>query len=304
MTIDSMRLRQLQYFVEVARNGSIGKAAESFNVSQPAITKRIKDLERDLGMALFTRSRAGVALTPYGEIFLQSAKAIVDEMNTATSRLETFKKAEKGSISIGGMHMANSRIVPLAVARFKARRPLVTVNMLGGTHDQLLASLRAGQVDLVYGRRGEPSQMSGLTYEVLAKERLVLLVRHGHPVAKRAGLVLSHLVDYPWIVPLPSTTLRRSVDKLFERSGVPFPRNCVECVIGPAMQVYIAETDAIAALPDKLFETEVKVGKLIQLMDMESPLGDVGITRRDTPAPTPLVRMLIQELRRIAVRFR
>ena len=66
MAIDRMRLQQLRYFVEVARNGSISKAADLFNVSQPAVTNRIKDLEKDIGMTLFTRSRSGVALTPCG----------------------------------------------------------------------------------------------------------------------------------------------------------------------------------------------------------------------------------------------
>ena len=304
MTIDRMRLQQLRYFVEVARNGSMSKAADLFNVSQPAVTNRIKDLEKDIGMTLFTRSQSGVALTPCGEIFLQSSTAIVDEMNAVAARLEAFKRSEKGSVSIGGMHIGNSRVVPLAVARLKVRRPFVTVNMVGGAHEHLLASLKAGQLDLVYGRRGDPSQMSGLIYEVLSKERLVLIGRAHHPLAGRSALTLADLVDFPWIVPLPSATLRRSIDNLFRAHGLAFPRNCVESVVGPAMRIYVTGTDAIAAIPEMIFEEEIVSGMLVRLIDLEAPLGDVGITRRETSALTPPVQMLIQEMRRIAVRFR
>jgi len=301
---DRLRLRQLRYFVEVVRNGSISKAAEVFNVSQPAITRGIKDLETALGATLLTRSSSGVALTPYGEIILKSSTVIVNEMNEAAARLEVFKHSGDGCVSIGGAQIGNSRVVPLAVVRLKARRPLVTVTIVGGEHGHLLAALKAAQLDLVYGRRGDPSQMSGLTYEVLSEERLVLVVRAHHPLAGRSALSLSDLLDFPWIVPLPSATLRQRIDEIFRASGLPFPRNYVESVVGPATQTYVTETDAIAALPDKVFEDDLRSGKFVELIDLESPLGDVGITRRETAALSPPARMLIQELRRIGARFR
>ena len=96
---DRLRLRQLRYFVEVARNASIGKAAEIFDISQPAVSSQIKDLERTLGVTLFTRSRSGVALTPYGEIFLQSATAVVGEMKEAAARLEAFRHSVAGLLT-------------------------------------------------------------------------------------------------------------------------------------------------------------------------------------------------------------
>jgi DNA-binding transcriptional LysR family regulator len=302
--IDRLRLRQLRYFVEVARNGSIGKAAEVFNVSQPAITSQIKELEKTLGVTLFTRSRSGVALTPYGDIFLQSSTAIVDELNEAAARLEAFKHSGKGHVSIGGAQLGTSRVVPLAVARLKARRPFVTVTLVVGAHEHLLAALKAGQLDLVFGRRGDPNQMSGLAYEVLFEERLVLVARARHPLAGRRGLALSDLLDFPWIVPLPNATLRRRLEEIVRAGGLAFPRNYVESVVGAATQTYIAETDAVAALPDKIFEDDLRTGKLVKLVDLESPLGDVGITRRESAALAPPARMLIQELRRVGARFR
>ncbi len=300
---ERLRLRQMRYFVEVARNGSIGKAAEVCGVSQPAVTRQIRELERGLGASLFTRGRSGVALTPYGDIFLASASAIVNELDQAAARLEAFKASEKGHVAIGGLQIATSRVVPMAVARLKARRPFVTVTLVGGAHEHLLSALKAGQLDLVFGRRGDPGQMAGLTYEVLFEERLVLVAGAGHPLAQ-CKTSLKDLVDFPWIVPLPSATLRRRLEDIFRANALAFPRNYVESIVGPATLVYLSQTQAVAAVPDTIFEDALVAGRIVALVDLDSSLGDVGITRRESAVLSPATRMLLQELRRVGARFR
>ncbi len=300
---ERLRLRQMRYFVEVARHGSIGKAAEICGVSQPAVTRQIHELERSLGAVLFTRGRSGVALTPYGDIFLSSASAIVNELDEAAARLGAYKASEKGHVAIGSVHIATSRVVPMAVARLKARRPYVTVTLVGGAHEHLVSTLKAGQLDLVFGRRAEPGQMAGLTFETLFEERLVIVARAGHPLARRKPS-LAELVDAPWIVPLPSATLRRRLEEIFRESGLAFPRNYVESIVGPATLVYLGESDAVAAVPDTIFEDDLAAGRLTALTELDSSLGDVGVTRRESAALPPATRMLLQELRRVGARFR
>jgi DNA-binding transcriptional LysR family regulator len=103
---------------------------------------------------------------------------------------------------------------------------------------------------------------------------------------------------------MPGATIRRRLEELFRAGGLAFPRNFVESIVGPATLTYLAETDAVAALPDKLFEEDMRSGKLVALIDLESPLGEVGIARRESGTLSPPTRMLIQELRRVGSRFR
>jgi LysR family pca operon transcriptional activator len=257
-----------------------------------------------LGTTLLTRGRTGVALTPYGQMFLQSAKTVVSELDDACGRLEALKKGDRGHVRIGGVQIGTSRAIPLAISRLKAVKPAITVSLFTGQHEHLLSALKAGQLDLVFGHRGDASQMVGLTYEALFDERLTLVVRPDHPLAKTTAHQLQDLVELPWIVPLPSVPTRMQLDALLARSKIPFPRDYVESVFGPATLVYIEHTSAIGAIPDKIFDAELKAGRIKRLMTLDVDVGQVGITRKEAIALSPATRLMVQELRRIGTMFR
>ena len=300
-----LHLRQISCFVEVARNGSIGKTAAALNVSQPAITKTIKELEGQLGFQLFTRKRTGVTLTAYGEVFLQHASVAIAELSVGLSELEALKNSEKGHVTIGGLQAPTSELVATAIARLKKLRPFIRVTVLPGTNDQLLPALKLGEVDIVFGRRGNAEQMSGLFFEMLFEDRLVFAASPHHPLARRSGLELIDLVDYPWIIPLPRNLVRDRLERIFHDNRTALPKDYVETPFGVATWIYMDATNAVAALPNNLIADEVKAQRRVVLLENKGwTLSEVGIARRDAALLSEPTRLMIQELRRVGAEVR
>jgi LysR family pca operon transcriptional activator len=293
-----VHLRQINYFLEVARNGSIKRTAEALNVSQPGVTKTIKELEAALGAELFIRVPTGVTLTPFGEALLRHAAPAIAELNAGFSEIESLKNSADGGIRVGGLQLAMSRLLPIAVARLKRHRPHLNVSVIPGTYEQLLPALRVGEIDLIFGRRGDASEMSGLVFEVFFQDRLVIAALPGHPLTLRNSVELEDLVDVPWIVPLPKTAVRDCLNRILLKHKVPFPRNCFETTFGSSTWSYMKEAGAIAALPSNTIYDEIESGDVTILKTEKSwTISDVGIVRRPDALVSQSARLLIKELR-------
>jgi len=293
-----VHLRQINCFIEVARNGSIKRTADALNVSQPGVTRTIKELEAALGAELFDRIPTGVTLTPYGEALLRHAMPAIAELNAGFAEIEALKNSAEGRIRIGGSHLPMSRLLPVAVARLKRQRPQLNISVIPGTYEQLVPALRTGEIDMIYGRRGDPTEMSGLMFETFFKDRMVIAALPDHPATRRNRAELADLVDYPWIIPLPRTAVRDCLNRIFLKSKVPFPRNCFETVFGASTWTYMREAGAIAALPSNNVYDEIGTGDVkILLTEKSWTISDVGVMHRSDGLLSQSARLLIKELR-------
>jgi DNA-binding transcriptional LysR family regulator len=292
-----VNLRQITCFLEVARNGSIKRTAEALNVSQPAVTKTIKELEAALGAELFERIPTGVTPTPYGEVLLRHAMPAIAELNAGLAEIEALKSSADGCIRIGGPHLAMSRLLPIAVARLKRQRPQLNVSVVPGTYTQLFPALRQGELDMIFGRRGDPTEMAGLVFESFFQDRMVIIALADHPCALRNRVELADLVDYPWVVPLPKTAMRDCLNRIFLKNRVPFPSNCFETTFGSSTWAYMREAGAVAALPSNNVYDEVAEGSVKVLLTEKSwSIAEVGIMRRSNALISQAARLLIKEL--------
>jgi len=299
-----IRLRQLTYFVEAARSGSLLKASEVLRVSQPAITAGLHDLERILGAKLLERNRVGVALTEYGKVFIHHAVNVLSEINSGVSRLEAVLKAESGHVAVGVPPIISYRLVPLAIARFKANHPSVVVTVNPAHADVLLPALKLNELDFMVSGVSSAEQMAGLAYDVLFHERLCLVARRGHPLAGRRAATLEELHGYPWFVPYPYRDFRAQVHALFRDASLAFPRNFIEGGHNIAAE-YLRQSDAVAILPNNLAADSIEAGTLIELRSaFDLPSYPIGILRRGGVELTTIANLLIQEIRVSAARFR
>lgn len=302
---DRVKLRHLTFFLEAARNGSLAKAADRLNVSQPAVTKTIRELETVLDVQLFHRSPGGVSLTKCGEALFDHAVAVFAELRAGLSRVDAVKKGEEGRLTVGTVAVAGSRLVRTTIARLKQRSPFVTVTVMPGSIDRLLSSLRMGEIDLVIGRPGELNQMQGIAREMLLHDRLALVVRAGHPLVSAAELRLSEMTRFPWVLPLPNTPTRQRLDAVFREQGLATPPDVIEGIVSAFTQDYIDQTDSIAALPFSLVAEEIHAGRLAELtVEMKNGLGKIEIMHQESVALSSPARQFIRELRRHVARFR
>lgn len=177
-----IRLRHLHTFVAVAQQGTLGRAAETLNLSQPALSKTLNELEQLTGTRLFERGRLGAQLTLPGEQFLTHAVKVLDALNTAGQALNRKESLNNDVVRIGALPTAALGILPAVIGQFHKQQKETTLQVATMNNPMLLAGLKTGEIDLGIGRMSDPELMSGLNYELLFLESLKLVVRPNHPL--------------------------------------------------------------------------------------------------------------------------
>jgi DNA-binding transcriptional LysR family regulator len=292
------RLRHVELVAELYDSRSILKAAKRLSLTQPTVTKALQDVESTLGVALFTRSNRGLQPTPYGDIFARHAKIVLAQLRHAAEELENLRAGYSGKVTVGTLLAASASILPEAIALLKKERPGVAISVVVGTYDILVPSLLVGDLDMVLGRMPEQGRSRALVYEEFYGEPICLVVRHGHPLARKRRLALRDLVNEPWLLPLPETTLRRQIERAFLDANAPLPRNIIESVSILTNRVLLRKSECIGVMPYHVALDDVEHQLLsilpVKLKSIESPVG--AILRAPGELP-PAARALLECLR-------
>src|ERR1700754_1845337 len=146
-----MNFRQLEQFVQIVDQGSIGKASRALHISQPALTKSLRQLEADLKVRLVNRSAYGVQLTAYGESLYEHAKRVASEIARAERDIEALRGVSKGSVSVGAIPIAAYGLLPTAITRLTAMRPGITVSVVERANAEIMPAFHQGQFDFIIG---------------------------------------------------------------------------------------------------------------------------------------------------------
>lgn len=277
----AIKIRHFEILRAVSDSGSILGAARNLNMTQPAVTKALHSLELHLGCQLFTRMARGVIPTAEGEILIQHARIVLSDLRLAENDLMALTKGHAGQVLVGTLLAAAPVLLPKAVARLKALQPGIHIRVTEATNDRLFPALLQGELDIVVGRQSSSDSLEGLEREVLYQETVRLVVRSGHPLLGQPDCHLRVCLDFPWIFPLPETSLRRQLEKSFSDSSLELPQNIVETVSILMSRTLLAESDSIAAIPEQAVADDVERGLLAFLpIDMPTAVGPVGITKR------------------------
>ncbi|MGR4070154.1 pca operon transcription factor PcaQ [Billgrantia sp. C5P2] len=275
-----IKLRHLQAFLEVARQRSFARAAERLAITQPGISKTIRELEESLGASLFERTPQGVALTQAGLTLLRHAGPAMRALEEGVAAVGDTHRGDRW-LRVGALSTVESQLLPEAIRRWHAEpdgQNEVGVNVVTGSSAFLLSRLRRGELDLVVGRMTEAREIRDLAFEHLYYEPLLLCVRSGHPLAGTAPLEAARLGDFPWVLPPPQTTLRQQVDSFCVRHSLTLMSQRLETLSLPISRRYTLESDAIWVAPEEAIAEDVSVGRLCRLaIDLEAQGGSVGL---------------------------
>ncbi|WP_280547747.1 pca operon transcription factor PcaQ [Halomonas sp. 11-S5] len=296
-----IKLRHLQAFLEVARQRSFARAAERLAITQPGMSKTIKELEEILGTALFERTSRGVALTQAGLTLLRHAGPAIRALEEGVSALGEAHAAVRW-LRVGALSTVESRLLPEAIRRWQQAEAGETgVNVVTGPSAFLLSRLRRGELDLVVGRMTEAREIRDLAFEHLYYERLVLAVRAGHPLAGVAPLEASRLADFPWVLPPPHTTLRQQVDSFCVRHSLRLPGRQLETLSLPLSHRYTLGSDAIWVAPEEAVRGALDDGRLGELaLSLEQQGGSVGLCTNTSLEPSLALEGFCETLREVA----
>ena len=181
--LSRIRLRHLACFVAVAQERTLARAAARLHLSQPAVSKTIAELEELAGRRLVERGRAGTQLTPAGEEFLRYAADVTQALESAAAALTGAAAPVTPTLRVAALPTVAGGLLAQALARLRERRPHAGVSVWLGGNPELLAALKAGEIDVAVGRMAEPAMMQGIAFELLYAESLAVVTRPEHPLA-------------------------------------------------------------------------------------------------------------------------
>jgi len=194
-----MELRHLRYFVGVAEEENVSRAALKLHVSQPALSRQIRDLEEELGFLLLERSAKSVRLTEAGRAFLTEARAVLQRAEDAVKAARAIATGGSGELHVGYAPSLTARILPPALRAFQAELPNVRVKLHDLSTEEMLAGLREGRLQIALVVRLTPAMLRGLRFEELARDSICLAVAPTHPLAGRRTVTLSEVAREPLI---------------------------------------------------------------------------------------------------------
>ncbi|MEB3021723.1 LysR substrate-binding domain-containing protein [[Mycobacterium] crassicus] len=243
-----LKLRHLVLVDVLTTHGSVIAAAAALHITQPVATRTLRDLEAILGVSLYERGPRGVTPTLIGETFTRHARAVLAQLTQAGRHVTELADAHRGTVVVGTDPGGANELLLRAIARLKVERPQLSVVIRENAPEALSVELGAGRLDLIVGRRGLTVNESE-TQTPLYTEPVGVFARAGHPLALRPAVSFAELQTQPWVIPGVETGLRRDVEHLFARHGMPLPENRIEVTSPLAVRQLLHDADLVGLLP-------------------------------------------------------
>ncbi|WP_284778134.1 pca operon transcription factor PcaQ [Agrobacterium sp. lyk4-40-TYG-31] len=296
-----IKFRHIQTFVEIARQKSVVRAAATLRISQPAVTKTVRELEEVLGVTLFERDGRGIKLSRSGEIFLKHAGATMTALRQAVDSVSPDAARIGTPLRIGALPTVSVSIMPQAMVSFLAEDTGSTVKIVTGENAVLLEQLRVGDLDLVVGRLATPDKMTGFSFEHLYSEKVRFVVQAGHPLLAENISIFERLHEFPVLTPTRNSVIGPVVDQFLLAHGVaPLPTR-IETVSDAFGRAFLRKSDAVWIISEGVVAADIADGTLVVLpLDTTDTSGPVGLTMRADTQPSLPLSLLMQTIRETA----
>ncbi|KVP43227.1 LysR substrate-binding domain-containing protein [Burkholderia ubonensis] len=296
-----LKTRQLLLVVALADEGGIHRAAAALNMTQPAASKLLRELEEAIGAVLFERLPRGMRPTLYGDALIRHARAALGSLDQAREELAALKAGRLGHVAVGAITSPGLRVVPPAVAAVKGTHAGIHVSVEIDTSNVLLERLAQDKLDVVLGRLSAEHDKLHLRYEPLTGEPVAAVVRPGHPLLARAPLALADVQRAAWVVPPAGSVLRHRFELMFQRASLAPPANVVETAALLFITRVLEQSDMIAVLADEVARYYAAHGIVAMLpLEMDCRMDDFGLITRTDRLYSPAATVMVDALRAVA----
>lgn len=246
----NLKARHLHLLVALDTHRNLTQVAEVTHVTVPAVSKALAELERGLGLTLFSRTTQGLVPTPYGECLIRHARDMLTILRQARDELKALSSGTEGKVHIGMLPASASVLLPQALSLLKQRSPGTNVVVIEGTTGALLPELWQGRLDLVVGRLPPPDTLGSFEEKELLEDPVTLVTGRHHPLARKKNVKWSDLYSYPWVLPPPGSILRDPLERALEAHGVPLTNNYIETLSIHVVRAHLQVSDFIAVMAD------------------------------------------------------
>ncbi|MFD1559432.1 LysR family transcriptional regulator [Paraburkholderia silviterrae] len=292
-----LKLRHITVVVEIDRQGSLQKAAESLKISQSAVSKALAEIEAIVGAQLFERLPSGMRPTVYGETLVRHGHLISSDVQRAEAELEALLSGDVGNLSIGIFSpLAWWRALPECIGDFRAQWPRVRLALREGPMEDMLECLDQDLVDVVIGRTASGFGSELYKLDMLQQDAPVFLARQGHPLTQ-GPKALQDLLEYPWVLPAQPNIVRQQLEFAVRDMGLRFPSDVLSSQVSPVVLRLAGQSDSLV-LSSQCIADELCAQYHLQTVQCALPLHIgplVALTRSDKP-PTRAAAAFLRNL--------
>ncbi|WP_407049649.1 LysR family transcriptional regulator [Methyloraptor flagellatus] len=280
-----LKLRHLNLLVALDDHRKLHRAASELNLSQPAASKMLGEIEDIVGVPLFERLPRGIEPTWYGEALIRRTRTMLSELGQAGEEIAALKAGEGGAVAIGTVMAPAVDAVLEALKAVRSRMSRLQVSVDIETSDVLTERLLASKLDFAVARIPTGVNPQPFVYRECKAEECCLMVARSHPLADKAVVTPADLYDREWVLQPRGSLLRRSLEAIMRRHGVPPPDRVL--VTGSILMTMVmaAKTEAIAPLAIPVAELFVTSGNF-KILKFSEPITvePFGLVRvRDRP---------------------
>ncbi|WP_428312916.1 LysR family transcriptional regulator [Hydrocarboniphaga sp.] len=296
-----VKTRQLLLLIAIDDEGNIHRAAETLNMSQPAASKLLKDLEDMVAVPLFDRLPRGMRPTWYGEAMIRHARMALASLREAGAELEALKAGRFGSVRVGTIAAPSMTLLPAALAAVTQQYPNLRVSLVVESSDVLQERLAQNKLDILVARLFERHDKTHLHYEALAEEQVCGIVRPQHPLLQTASLSLKELAAEAWIVPPPGSVMRHRFELMFQESGLEMPSRLIESTELVFITRMLERSDYIAVVPTDVARYYAGYGMVAMLpVELSCTMDAFGLIRRTDWLLSPAAKIMLKALKTAA----
>lgn len=243
----------------------VARVSEALNVTQPAVSKQIAELEKIVGVPVVTRDRNRLYLTPIGSRLADHARQTLGQLDRAAFDIEAMASGVSGSVSIGVVSSVAPTLLPGTIALFKRSTPQASVSIFEGHFVELFPQLEAGALDLLIARIWQPQELPGIDQMPLFSEPVLVVAGRNHPIAQNKEITWSDVTTFPWILPQTNSVARRAVDALFATNGLTPPSNTIASLSLALNLELLRVMPALGLMPQRLAQTQAARGEIVIL---------------------------------------
>jgi len=243
-----LKMNHLRMIVMIEDHGQISAAAEAMNISQPAASRMLSEMESIAKTSLYERIARGVVLTPFGSALAKRARKILLELREASREIAELRTGKGGSVYLGSVAAPAISLVVPAIRRVTETYPGIEINIQVDNSNVLARELLAARHDFIISRIPDELNPRLFTAHQIGIEKACLIVRKGHPLLEKGLVSLEDLTGQEWVFQPPGTLLRRRLEDIFISAGVPLPENIVNTSSVVLTLAVVCKTNAISPI--------------------------------------------------------
>ncbi|MDX7950132.1 LysR family transcriptional regulator [Lichenihabitans sp. Uapishka_5] len=243
-----LKINHMRMLIALEANGQVSTAAHLLNISQPAASRMISEIEDLLQVPICERLSRGIALTAYGKALARRARTVLLELREAEREIGELRTGRGGRVSLGTVTAPSINLAVPAIKRIRELFPKIEINIEVATSADLAGALLASRYDFYIGRIPDDLNPRLFDSRQIGVERACLVVRRGHPLMRHARVPIEDLTTFDWVFQPTGSLLRRTLEGIFVSRGIPLPDRILNTSSSFLTLVMVAQTDAIAPI--------------------------------------------------------